>query len=46
MSVREKNETIIDLTLSVPDEETARQAADSWKEKSQEIYTAILDKLF
>lgn len=40
--VKENNSNLIELTLSVPDEEIAGIMCDSWKEKSQEIYEYIM----
>jgi predicted transcriptional regulator len=46
LAVWENNHPVVDLTLSVPDLETARAACSSWKEKNEEIYSAIIEKLF
>ncbi len=43
--VLEKGVPIIDLTLKVPDEETAAAAADNWEDKNQELYALIMEKL-
>ena len=40
--VKEHNSNLIELTLSVPDEEIAGIMCDNWKEKSQEIYEFIM----
>lgn len=37
---------IIDLTLSVPDEELASHICDSWEKRNQEIYQMLIEKLF
>lgn len=46
LAVREKDIPIIDLTLSVPDLEAAESACRTWKDKNQEIYACIIEKLF
>ena len=46
LAVWEKNHPVVDLTLSVPDLETAQAACSSWKEKNEEIYARIIEKLF
>lgn len=40
--IKENNSNLIDLTLSVPDEDMAEVMCDSWKEKSQEIYEFVM----
>lgn len=40
--IKENNFPLIDLTLSIPDEEVANAMCDRWKEKSQEIYEFIM----
>ncbi|SDA51249.1 protein of unknown function [Lachnospiraceae bacterium G11] len=44
--VRERNEDIVKITLSVPDEATAKSICDNWAEKSSEIYSNIVKNLF
>lgn len=46
LAVWEKNHPVVDLTLSVPDLEMARAACSSWKDKNEEIYAGIIEKLF
>ncbi|MGX8686361.1 MAG: DUF4364 family protein [bacterium] len=46
LAVWEKNHPVVDLTLSVPDQETARAACSRWKEKNEEIYARIIENLF
>ncbi len=46
LSVREKDLPIIDLTLSLPNLEAAEAACRAWKEKNQEIYASVIEKLF
>jgi len=43
---KEKGITLIDLTLSVPAEETAAAICDHWMEKNQEIYQYLIGELF
>ena len=43
--VRERNSTLIDLTVSVPSGEQAQAVCAHWKEKSQEIYAYIMKNL-
>ena len=43
---REKDIPLMQLTLSVPDQETAASICDNWNEKSQEIYKYLVTKLF
>lgn len=43
--VREPNSTLIDLTVSVPSETQAASVCAHWKEKSQEIYSYIMQNL-
>ena len=43
---KEKGVTLIDLTISVPTEETAAAICDHWMEKNQEIYQYLIGELF
>lgn len=43
--VREAGEPLIELQLSVPDEDTANQMCINWKEASQDIYKYVYNKL-
>ncbi len=43
--VHEGKETLIDLSLSVPDKEQAQSMAEHWKAHSQEIYAYIMKTL-
>ena len=43
--VREKNATLIDLTISVPSEKQAISVCNHWKSKSQEIYAHVMEQL-
>ncbi len=42
----EKGLPLVDLKLSVPDEESAQIICDNWKEKNQEVYQALIGILF
>lgn len=43
---RDREITLVDLTLSVPLEETAVSICDNWQEKNQEIYQYLIEQLF
>ena len=43
--VKEKNTSLIDLTITVPDEEIADSMCGKWKAASQDIYEYIFNKL-
>lgn len=43
---REKNLKIVDITLSVPTEESAAAICDNWQRKNQEIYQYLVEQLF
>lgn len=43
---KDKGITLIDLTLSVPSEETAAAICDNWQNKNQEIYQYLIGQLF
>lgn len=44
--VKEKDVTVVDITLSVPDENTASAICANWQEKSQSIYQFLVSQLF
>jgi hypothetical protein len=46
LAVRERRTPVLDMTLSVPDKAAAEEAVRGWKEKSGEIYSLIIEKLF
>lgn len=46
LSARDRNITLLDLTLSVPDESTASAICDNWQMKNQEIYQHLIQELF
>lgn len=43
---KDKNIHLIDLTISVPLEETAIAICDNWQKKNQEIYQYLVSRLF
>lgn len=46
MTAREKDVTVVEITLSVPDEDTASAICANWQKKSQEIYQYLTSQLF
>ena len=43
---KDKGINLIDLTMSVPLEETAISICDNWQKKNQEIYQYLIEQLF
>lgn len=43
---KDKGVNLVDITLSVPMEETAISICDKWQEKNQEIYQYLVSQLF
>lgn len=43
--VKERNSTLIDLTLSVPTEEAAKSICLKWRSKCQEVYAHLMEEL-
>lgn len=43
---KEKNVKLVDITLSVPVEETAAAICDNWQQKNQSIYQYLIEQLF
>lgn len=43
--VKERNATLIDLTLSVPTEEAAKSICLKWRDKCQEVYAHLMEEL-
>lgn len=43
---KEKNVKLVDITLSVPTEESAAAICDNWQRKNQEIYQFLVEQLF
>ncbi len=46
LTAKEKNTTLVDITLSVPTEESAAAICDHWQQKNQEIYQFLVEQLF
>lgn len=46
LSAVEKQIRLIDITLSVPDEETAAAICDNWQKKNQAVYQHLIEQLF
>ena len=44
--VKEKDVTVVDITLSVPDEDTAAAICTNWQKKNQSIYQYLISQLF
>ena len=43
---KEKDVTMVEITLSVPNEDTAAAICRNWREKNEEIYQLLVEKLF
>lgn len=41
----EKNTSLLDLSISAPNKEAAREIARNWSRKSQDVYAAIMEEL-
>lgn len=46
MYVRERDTTLVDIRLSLPDQSSASAVAAKWSEKNTEIYQYLISKLF
>lgn len=46
LKAKEKDVTMVEITLSVPDEETASAICANWQKKNQEIYQYLTGQLF
>ena len=46
LQAKEKGVTVIELTLSVPDEDTASAICANWQKKNQDIYQYLIRQLF
>lgn len=46
LTAREHGANLVDITLSVPSEETAMAICDNWPQKSQGIYQYLISQLF
>lgn len=43
---RDRGINLVDITLSVPDEQTASSICDNWQKKNQDIYQYLTQELF
>lgn len=43
---KEKDVTVVEITLSVPDEDTAAAICNNWQQNNQDIYQYLVAKLF
>ncbi|MBQ6887925.1 MAG: DUF4364 family protein [Lachnospiraceae bacterium] len=43
---KDKNINLVEITMSVPVEETAAAICDNWQKKNQEIYQLLIQELF
>ncbi|MBD5494220.1 MAG: DUF4364 family protein [Lachnospiraceae bacterium] len=46
LQATEKKVRLVDITLSVPDEETAVAICDNWQKKNQTVYQSLIEQLF
>ena len=46
LSATERNVRLVDITISVPDEETASSICDNWQKKNQAVYQRLIEDLF
>lgn len=46
LSVRERDEALVSVTLSVPTEQLAENVCESWYRKNQQIYKYLVEELF
>lgn len=46
LTVKDKGVNLVDITISVPLEETAAAICDNWPQKNQEIYQYLIKQLF
>lgn len=46
LQATEKRVRLVDITLSVPDEETAAAICDNWQKKNQTVYQNLIEQLF
>lgn len=46
LTAKEKDVTVVELTLSVPNRDTAETVCNNWKKKNQEIYQYLAGQLF
>lgn len=45
-SIKERNQTLLEIKISVPTQDQAIHICDSWKEKNEEIYQYLISKVW
>lgn len=45
-SIKERNQTLLEIKLSVPTQEQAIHICDSWRDKSEEIYQYLIQEIW
>lgn len=45
-SIKERNQTLLEIKIAVPTQEQAIHICDSWKEKSEEIYQYLITQIW
>ena len=46
LAVKDHDILLVDITLTVPNEDIANQICDSWQKKNQEVYQFLVETLF
>ncbi|MDE5778753.1 MAG: DUF4364 family protein [Lachnospiraceae bacterium] len=46
LSIKERNQTLLEIKLMVPTKEQAIHICDSWQDKSEEIYTYLITQVW
>jgi len=46
LTAKDKESILVDITMSIPLQETAAEICDNWNKKNQEIYQFLVQKLF
>ena len=46
LTAKDKDIHLVDITISVPVEETAISICDNWQKKNQDIYQYLINQLF
>lgn len=46
LTAKDKGINLVDITISVPSEETASSICDNWQRKNQDIYQYLISQLF
>ena len=45
-SIKERNQTLLEIKITVPTQEQAIHICDSWKEKNEEIYQYLITQIW